>query len=194
MELWLKTKLTKNTSQQQELCALKQRNFISPLAQFKLQKKRGKKQDDNGQCCQGLGATQLPITLMEVLHPVMLLLAPFMQNIMSLSAWPLRQNEGERGVQLAAKWSREMRIPSGWQTPRRLSEKVSFALIWLFFEANNITFYLVHLHIFYSLPFSEMGYAFAGNTCIFFRHIYIKLFQSHNSQLKKWKLWAQMLI
>lgn len=43
----------------------------------------------------GLGATQLPITLMEALHPL-LLLAPFMENIMSLSAWPLRQNERER--------------------------------------------------------------------------------------------------
>lgn len=41
------------------------------------------------------------------------------------------EREGEKGVRLAAKWSREMRIPSGWQTPGRLFEKVSFALIWL---------------------------------------------------------------
>lgn len=69
---------------------------------------------------------------MEVLQHVSLLFAPLMWNIMSLSAWLLRQNEGE-GVQLAAKWSIETRIASGWQTPRRLFEKVLFALIWLFF-------------------------------------------------------------
>lgn len=46
----------------------------------------------------GLEATQLLITLMEVLQPVMLLLAPFMANIMSLSGWPLRQNEGKSGT------------------------------------------------------------------------------------------------
>lgn len=59
------------------------------------------------------------------------------------------EREGERGVRLPAKWSREMRIPSGWQTPGRLFEKVSFALIWLcwgwgvfiFFQSNNMTFY-----------------------------------------------------
>lgn len=39
------------------------------------------------------------------------------------------EREGERGVRLTAKWSREMRIPSGRQTPGRLFEKVSFALI-----------------------------------------------------------------
>lgn len=37
---------------------------------------------------------------MEVLRPVSLLLAPFMWNIMSLSAWPLRQNEEKRGAAL----------------------------------------------------------------------------------------------
>lgn len=58
------------------------------------------RQGDNGQPCQGLEATQLQITLMEVLHPVSLLLAPFMWNIMSLSAWPLRQNEEKRGATL----------------------------------------------------------------------------------------------
>lgn len=58
------------------------------------------RQGDNGQPCQGLEATQLLITLMEVLHPVSLLLAPFMWNIMSLSAWPLRQNEEKRGATL----------------------------------------------------------------------------------------------
>lgn len=51
-----------------------------------------------------------------------------------------------------------------------------------------MTFYLVRLQIFYSLPFREIGYAFAGNTCVFFRHIYIKLFQSHNSQFKKMEI------
>lgn len=76
--------------------ALKHRISVTPLAQFKLWGKN--RQDDNGQCWQGLEATQLLITLMEVLHPVTLLLAPFMWNIMSLSAWPLRQNEGKRGA------------------------------------------------------------------------------------------------
>ena len=69
---------------------------VTALAQFKLGGKN--RQGDNGQPWQGLEATQLLITLMEVLHPVSLLLAPFMWNIMSLSAWPLRQNEGERGA------------------------------------------------------------------------------------------------
>lgn len=130
------------------------------------------------------------------LHPVMLLLAPFMENIMSLSAWPLRQNEGERGVRLAAKWSREMRIPSGWQSPRWLFEKVSFALIWLFwglvyFKANNMTFYLVHLRICCnSTSRKTCGapecalFIYRKTPCILDVLIW-KWFQSHNGQWKK---------
>lgn len=128
MKMWPNSQ--KNASWQHELCAHTHRNLITPFV-HNFNSRKGRK-IDNGWCCQALGATQLPITLMEVLHPVMPLLAPFMENIMSLSAWPLRQNEGERKVRLAAKWSREMRIPSGWQTPGRLFEKVSFVLIWLF--------------------------------------------------------------
>lgn len=144
---------------------------------------------DNGQCFQALGATKLPITLMEVLHSVMPLLAPFMENIMSLSAWPLRQNEGERRVRLAAKWSREMRIPSGWQTPARLFEKVSFALILLFWGVGGggVVFFIPIIWLFIKFNCgSATLHPSAKNVTIHFRIIDLMYFRLTITNKRIW--------
>lgn len=94
--------------------AVKQRISVTALAQFKLQPPApGKAITDKP--CQGLEATQLLITLMEVLHPRLAPLGSFYveYHITVSVAIKAEQGEAERGATLSAKWSTEMRIPSG---------------------------------------------------------------------------------
>lgn len=97
-------------------------------------------------------------------HPVLLLLAPFMWSIMSVSAWPLRQNEGERTAtcsQMVQRNEDSIRLtdpsPAFWKGVICFNLIVlSWSIIWFFFLptcgsslvcplANNLTCTCMHI-------------------------------------------------
>lgn len=93
---------------------VKERNSDTALTQFKLQTPQPNKAITD-KPCQGLEATQLLITLMEVLHPRLAPLGSFyVEYHVTVSVAIMAERvEGEKSSSLSAKWSTEMRIPSG---------------------------------------------------------------------------------